>query len=831
MKMFDIRDHRRGLNAYLGYAAFVDDGIIIQKNGSFLAGFSYVGPDLDTAIPDDIIRLQNATNNAFLTLGDNYVVHVNAIRRDASGYPEAGFFPDRTTWLIDEERRKMALQGGIMYDSIYVATIAWAPPSELLNKAENFIFSDSKESVPAKTRLNKLLLEFKDTLSAFEAMLKGGDIAVRRLGSQELLTFIHSCVTGLPHPLRVPSGIRPWLDRFIDEPANEKTPPPLFTFLDTVVASQDFVGGFSPKIGDMNIGVLAITGLPTETTPGMLDLLNRVSSGFRWNTRFISMGPSQAGQQLGKLTQAWNRKQFSFMQVLKASIGKGTPKPRQETVEKLQQLEVLRGANSDGKVRFGYYNTEIIMYHENKNTLEDELRFVKSEVERLGFGCRIEKENAVRAYLGSLPGDGYNNIRRIFFASQNLVDLLPLTSLWGGMATNRHFGGAPALLHTVSLSGTPFRLNLHVRDVGHTLVIGPTGRGKSTLLMLLAMQFFRYKDAQVVVFDKGYSALKPCLATGGIHYDIMSPDNPEALSLCPLKYIADSEADFVWGVEFVADICRLQLSGTTEEFGPEQVKAIREALEILKHDDDKSLSALHGLVQDKIIRMSLEPYTKMGAALLNAQQDNIQESRFVTFETEHLLKMGDKLVVPTLEYLFRVVEKRLTGKPTLIVLDEAWSLLKNPLFEERIKEWLKVLRKANASVIFATQSLEDVAGSNISAALFESCPTKILLGNPHARTASRELYEKIGLNPVEIAALADAPQYSYYYTSELGKRMFQLRLGPSQAAFVAGAGPENTIKVRECISKYGDSWPFYWLKEYSSLPAAADAWAQAVPLG
>ena len=107
LKKLDIRQRQPGLSAYLNYCAFVRDGVMIQKDGSFLTGFAYVGPDLDSAMPEDIIRLSNAANRAVGTLGHNYVLHVNAIRRDASGYPAKGAFPDRTTWLIDEERRKM----------------------------------------------------------------------------------------------------------------------------------------------------------------------------------------------------------------------------------------------------------------------------------------------------------------------------------------------------------------------------------------------------------------------------------------------------------------------------------------------------------------------------------------------------------------------------------------------------------------------------------------------------------------------------------------------------------------------------------------------------
>ena len=238
---FDIRDKRIGLTGYLNYCAFVEDGIMIQKDGSFLAGFMYVGPDLDSAMPEDVNRLAHAVNDAFTSLGDSYVVHVNAIRRDASGYPDGGFFPDRTTKLIDEERRIFSNEYGSQFDSIYAITISWLPPSENSERAENWLFEETGTKLTAKRLMDTRLEDFKGRLSDFFNRLAGGDISVKQMSSQDLLTFVHSCLTGLPHPVRVPKGMQPWVNRFMDEEANKTIPPPLLGFLDTVVSSQDFV--------------------------------------------------------------------------------------------------------------------------------------------------------------------------------------------------------------------------------------------------------------------------------------------------------------------------------------------------------------------------------------------------------------------------------------------------------------------------------------------------------------------------------------------------------------------------------------------------------------
>ena len=103
------------------------------------------------------------------------------------------------------------------------------------------------------------------------------------------------------------------------------------------------------------------------------------------------------------------------------------------------------------------------------------------KIQNLGFACRLETINAVEAWRGSLPGDGYRNVRRVLLHTLNLADLLPITSVWAGLRENpsrlmpKH---SPPLLFAATTGATPFRVNLHVADLGHTLMCGPSGRGQ-----------------------------------------------------------------------------------------------------------------------------------------------------------------------------------------------------------------------------------------------------------------------------------------------------------------------------------------------------------------
>src|SRR3546814_9936571 len=146
------------------------------------------------------------------------------------------------------------------------------------------------------------------------------------------------------------------------------------------------------------------------------------------------------------------------------------------------------------------------------------------------------------------------------------------------------------------------------------------------------------------------------------------------------------------------------------------------------------------------------------------------------------------VVAPVLTYLFHRLEQRFDGRPTLLILDEAWIFLDHPLFAARIREWLKTLRKKNVAVLFATQSLADIADSSIAPAIIESCPHRILIPNDRAsEPQSQPAYRRFGLNARQIELVSRAvPKRQYYLHSARGKRLFELGLGPLTPALYAG---------------------------------------------
>jgi len=351
--------------------------------------------------------------------------------------------------------------------------------------------------------------------------------------------------------------------------------------------------------------------------------------------------------------------------------------------------------------------------------------------------------------------------------------MMPLSSVWAGPKRNEHLD-APPLLVTKTNGATPFRLSLHQGDVGHSIIIGPTGAGKSVLLSLIAMQFRRYKDSQIYIFDKGGSARTATLVMGGTWFDLGTD------SVCAFQPLAtiDDKNKRAWAHEWVCSLIAHEQVSLT----PDIKDAVWSSLCSLAQAPikERTLTGLVALLQSNELRQALQPYTLNGphGRLLDADEDKLNLGDVQCFEMEELMHTKSA-TLPTLTYLFHRLEMRFDGRPSLLILDEAWVFLDDPEFSSRIREWLKTLRKRNVSVIFATQSLSDIANSSIAPAIIESCPSRIFLPNERAtEPQQKKIYEQFGLNERQVEIISQAiPKREYYFQSRNGNRLFDLGLG------------------------------------------------------
>ena len=796
-----------GLGDLLYPFAEIAPGVLLQKDGSLLIGWRYRGPDMDSKTADELDALSQRLNAA-LRLGARWMLNCDLIRSAAPGYPDEGSFPDPVSRVIDHERRQQFTLAGAHFESEYFLTLTYLPPRQTGERLWGFFFEGHGDNRAAQNALDYFRITVERFENVFCSLFRAEPLLPWRNEAgvvfDPLLRYLHRTITGDNHPF---------------------ARPVVGVDLNDLLATQDFYGGIDPRIGSQHIGVLAIDGFPLYSQPGILRAVDELGIPYRWSTRAIFLDPLQAQAMIKVHRKKWTGKTRGAAETagLPVRSSGAADDIDDHAVDMTIDARAARKLAAAGDVHFLQYTSAFLCLHRDPNVLSDNLRMVSKAIQNLGFGVRRETVNAVEAYLGSIPGNGYANVRRPLIHTLNLADMLPTSAIYAGESENpsrlmpKH---SPPLLITATSGATPFNVNLHVDDVGHSMIAGPTGSGKSIFLGLTAVQWLRYKDARVYIFDRGYSSWFVTKAVGGDFYDLAAD---ASLSFCPLAGIQDS-TDVTWAVEWIEALCAL--NGLI--FTAEHRNAVAEAVGKLRLSPSPTLTELAANVQDLEIRAALACFLigdNSGSVgrLLDADHDALLDGRFVTFEMESLLQLGDKAVIPVLLYLFRRIEKSLTGEPTLIILDEAWSYLQQPLFCERLKEWLKTMRRKNCVVVMATQQISDVANSTNADVILESCPTKILLPNAEAASSgSRKFYDCLGLNGREIETIKyGIPKRDYYITSKLGKRRVDLQLQGVALAWLSVSGRKEREEAQRLMDELPDTWRVEWLRR-RGLTAWAD---------
>ena len=798
-----LDEHRRrpaSLADHLPWAALVAPGIVLNKDGAFTIGFRFRGPDLESSTEDELMAVRARLNNALKRLGTGWCLHMEARRRAASPYPE-GVFDIDVAWLLDAERRDRFENGELAFETDFRLALTWLPPADEVRRIERWLF-DGLARAGADWR--QALETFRREAAAVSDLLSDALPEIVALDDGEILTWLHDCVS--PRPIAV-------------------RPPDEALFLDVLLADAGLTGGIAPRLGDQWLKVVSIRGLPTTTRPGLLDALGALPFPYRWTARWIGLDKTEAEQEIVKLRKRWFAKRKGVGVLLREAITKEeVPLLDTDAASKTEECDGALAALGAESCAYGYLTLTVTVLDPTEEGAAAKARAIEAALNAQGLVARIEDLNAVEAWLGSLPGEPYADVRRPMVSTLNLADLLPVSAVWAGPEGDAALAGPP--LATARTTGsTPFRLVLHVGDVGHAMIVGPTGSGKSVLLSFLALQWFRYPNARVVFFDKGRSARAATLAAGGCWRAL---EAGAAFALRPLADI-DDDGERAWASEWIAETVRLA--------GLEPVPRVREeiwaALAALADapTQQRTLTVFCALVQDRAVAAALEPLTLKGphGALLDGDGEAPVPGPFDTFELESLMSTPSA-VAPVLSALFHHLERGFDGRPTLLVLDEAWLFLGETAFAAKIREWLKTLRKKRVAVVFATQSLDDVAASPIASSLIESCPTQVFLPNPRAlEPASARLYEGFGLNRRQLELIAFAtPKRAYYWRQPKGRRLFDLRLTGVALALCGSGTPDDQTLIDDILARSGHARfarEFLTAKGVHHVDAVLDAFA------
>ena len=787
----EYSEEKGKLSSYVPWICLIDKGVVLNKNGTLQKTLKYRGYDLDSSTVYELKNINAKLNDVIKRLGQGWSLNVEARRKRCTDYIEA----KNEILAIDiiEKERKLNFLENEHFESEYYLTIVQLIPTDNSKKVGEIFLEYAKKSEILDKTLENFNKEFKKILNLFKEIF----LEVTELDDEETYTYLHSCVSTKTDKVVVP-----------------EIPYAMANYL----CDSDLVGGLKPKLRGKEIRCISIQGFPNYTVPGFFDVLNRLNISYRWITRFLILSKLEALSKMErKYKNIFSQRLSLFQRVYAELTGEkeeNSRKLNEDALNKANEVRTQIALTTGDYVSQGFYTCTLIVDGDSIDEVEERVDVISKTINNMGFITIEESINSVEAFLGSIPGNITNNIRMPILNTITLSHLLPVSSVWGGDSWNKHLN-APPLIYTKTKGSTPFRFNIHIEDIGHSAIVGPTGYGKSVLLGLIASSFIKYKDSRVYFFDKDASSRVLTYAVGGEFHDLGNDE----LSFQPLANIEIVE-EKEWAYGWILEI----LEQENIKVSPTQKEKIWKALDNLAKTpiELRTISNFYTSVNDREIKEALIPY-KIGGALgkyFDSDKDTLNFSRWQVFEMNQVIN-NKKGITPLLSYIFRRIENSLDGNPCIIILDECWMFFDNPIFAAKIREWLKVLRKKNCSVIFATQELGDILNSKLFTTVLDACQTKVFLPNPNAFADNYiPIYQKFGLNKTEIEIISKATKKKeYYYKSTKGSRLFELDLKEKTLSLIASSDLAKQNKAKELKEIYRNANDFTreWLSYGESI--------------
>jgi len=765
----------RFLSEFLPFAGMIEEGICITKDAVLMRTYIVRPHDLSHAGDPLIVNAVKNLFNAFRQISsDGWTVYVDSHRIRLLDYPTF-FHPNAPEITKTFERGRTALQP--MFDTLLYITVCQSI-ADKYGAIRQLLFRNNDDKKDKQAILYDLA-NFKSTTDDFFNMLKTTFKDVISANSDQQLTYFHATISDTSHFVQTPEC--PF-------------------YLDTYLADGLFVPDSVCKYRDTFIVCATIHDFPGSTHAGMASKILSIPVEFRLCTRFIFMSFDASKKEIKTLRKTHFQKRRgigSFLQ--EAVIKEGTQLEDTEALSNTADSGEALARMADGDTAYGRMATTIIVRDTDYDNAQRKIDYIKKIVNDLGFITKTETVNTPGAFLGSIPGNNNFNPRQPLISTRNFGHFFTLSVPWNGNYTNEHLrslldgqGEAPHII--CKADNSPFFLNLNNGDVGHTLIIGPTGAGKSILLSTLAVFWLKYPSTRIIFFDKDASCYHACLNAGGTFIELN--DSPDSLKLNPFGNLGDKDnpnkAEQVFASQLIAD----HFAHRGIPISPKDQSAIYDAIISLSSlaPELRDWSAFRNQVQDADIRSSIDPFVKGEYKhLFSPGPDEIKKTNWLTFEMGEVMKKGKPIVSFILEYLFHRIGALLDGTPTLLIVDESWIFFDNEIFAAKLKEDLKTMRKRNCYIVLATQEIQDARSSPIFSTILNACMTKILLPNHQARQSENAmLYKDLGLADGDIATLNDAqPKRDYFFFSPAGKQKFSLNLSTAELELMKPRSPQK----------------------------------------
>ena len=693
---------------FIPYRCHWNSDTILTHKEELVRVIKIKGFAFETADDIDVDLKKNARNNLLKGMASgNFSLYFHTMRRKEKGFPD-GEMPNLFSERVNREWAARHSNEKSFINEHYF-TIVRGPDKSGIAILEHLAkkLQHSADKSAWETYMRE---SFEELEEMTERILNGyGNYGAHLLGLSETEDG-------------VTSEILEFLSRLVNCGYSQPMTVPLGQISHHLPVSRLYFGNKSIEMHHPNgikyAGIVAIKEYRPSTHAGVFDGFMQmpfeliISQSFSFINRMVAISSMQLQQR--RLVQA-----------------------EDVAVSQIQEIDQALDSAMSGEFGFGQHHMTVLCIEDSPKALESALSLAVVELSNAGITGVRERLNLEPAYWAQLPCNADFMARRSTINTFNIAAFASFHNYPSGKRKRNHWGDAVTVLNTVS--GTPYFFSFHVRDVGHSMIIGPTGAGKTVLMNFLCAQAQKF-NCRLFFFDKDRGAEIFIRAIRGRY---MIPDAAKTSGFNPLQ-LPDTNENRSFLIEFMK---ALVMVGDAP-LPAHEVERINEAVSgnyKLPQSQRRlrNIAPFMGLSGPGTLAGRLAMWHSGGshAKLFDNEEDLIdfESSRTFGIEMSHILQ--DKFSIgPVLLYLFHRIQSSLKGDPTMIVLDEAWALIGNPVFAPKIKDWLKVLRKLNTFVVFATQSVEDAAKSSISDTLVQQTATQIFLPNLKATSLYREVF-------------------------------------------------------------------------------------------
>lgn len=703
-----IQSREFGASNYIPYLCHFNESTILTKKNDLISVIKLDGFAFEAADDDEIDSKKEIRNNVLKAMaGGNFTIYTHTIRRKHASYPNGEFDNNFAAALNKQWRAKNAPEY-IYLNEHYISIVR--KNSSIANIMSNIagkIIKDEESSeinqalVDAYNELRENVQKVLQSFNGYHAKLLSV-VTIDGAHYCEILEFFGMLTNGLQKKKYLLPKMT--IDRYLQN-------------------TRLYVGGNymeSLSYAEQKfMGVVSLKNYRPSTFAGLLDTFLTLPFEFVITQSFGYMDKASA----------INKMQLQQRRLIQSE---------DPSISQVSEITSALDQAVAGRYAFGVHHLTVLCFAENRKFLDKYCSNVAVELTNIGIINVRENINMEACFWGQLPGNESLLIRRATINTLNYAGFASMHNFPQGKISNNHWGDAVTVFNTVS--GTPFFFNFHVRDVGHTMIIGPTGAGKTVLMNFLCAQAQKFRP-RMFFFDKDRGAEIFIRALGG-HYTALDPS--EKCFFNPLM-LEDTHANKAFLVEWLT---MLVLGSEVRQLSPEESAMISQAVDgVYRLPKEqrvlKNIASFFGTEFTNSIASKLSKWHSGGekSTIFDNEEDKIDFSTGNIFGFEMAEILQDPVALPpVLNYLFYRIQDSLDGTPTIIILDEAWALIDNPVFAPKIKDWLKVLRKLNAMVVFATQSVEDATKSTISDTLVQQTATQIFLPNLRATPEYQKMF-------------------------------------------------------------------------------------------